>query len=94
MADGECRATGSIKINVTEIAQLGQEWNSSILTAVAASLSTNSSNANVGSLKGNRMFFANDYMVSIGFLAIICVLQYIGPGPTWYRLCHHGEDVL
>ena len=77
MAGGECRATGSIKINVTEIAQLGQEWNSSILTAVAASLSTNSSNANVGSLKGNRMFFANDYMVRIGFSCYyLCLTVY------------------
>lgn len=59
------RATGSININVTEINQLGEEWGSSTLTEVSASLSTNSSSANVGSIAGNRMFFDNDYMVRL-----------------------------
>ena len=56
------RATGSININISEIAQLGEEWGSSTLTTVATSLSKNSSNANEGNIIGNRMFFTNDYM--------------------------------
>ncbi|KAF7791828.1 hypothetical protein EIP86_002852 [Pleurotus ostreatoroseus] len=62
--DGQ--ATGSININVTEIQQLGEEWDSSTLTSVSASLSANSSSANVGNMAGNRMFFDNDYMVQRG----------------------------
>ncbi|KAI0078909.1 polysaccharide lyase family 8 protein [Panus rudis PR-1116 ss-1] len=60
------QATGSIKINITEIKQLGDEWQSDVLTSVYESLSKNTSNANVGSINGNRMFFANDYMVHRG----------------------------
>ena len=57
------RATGSININITEIDQLGEEWNSSTLTTVFDRLASPSKNANVGEITGNRMFFANDYMV-------------------------------
>ncbi|CAL1695912.1 unnamed protein product [Somion occarium] len=60
------QATGSIQINITEIKQLGEEWNSDTLTSAAASLSTNTTDANVGSINGNRMFYANDYMVQRG----------------------------
>ncbi|KAJ3548815.1 hypothetical protein NM688_g5250 [Phlebia brevispora] len=70
------QATGSININVTEIAQLGTEWNSSVLTSVSASLSTNSSTANIGDIKGNRMFFDNDYMVQRGPGYVTTVKMY------------------
>lgn len=56
------RATGGIKINLTEVLQLGQEWSSQPLIEFANSLLNNSTNANAGNLVGNRMFYANDYM--------------------------------
>ncbi|KAI0348044.1 polysaccharide lyase family 8 protein [Trametopsis cervina] len=62
----DAQATGSININITEISQLGALWNSSTLTSVASALASNSSTANVGDVRGNRMFFANDYMVQRG----------------------------
>lgn len=62
------RATGSININITEIQQLGQLWNSSTLLSVYSKLASNSSNANVGNIVGNRMFYDNDYMVSQPFI--------------------------
>jgi hypothetical protein len=60
------QATWSIKINITEIHQLGEEWDSGTLTEIADSLSRNTTNANIGTLMGNRMFYANDYMVQRG----------------------------
>lgn len=58
------RATASIKVNLTDIERLGQLWNSSDLLSAYDSLSKGSVDANVGALKGNRMFYNNDYMVS------------------------------
>lgn len=52
-------------VNITQIQQLGEEWNSDILTSAYTNLSTKTNNANVGSLNGNRMFYNNDYMVNI-----------------------------
>ncbi|KAI0361657.1 galactose mutarotase-like protein [Trametes cingulata] len=60
------QATASININVTEIQELGRLWNSSILQTVSQSLSQPSKNANAGNITGNRMFYANDYMVQRG----------------------------
>lgn len=57
------RATGSIKLNLTEVEELGRLWDSPILINFAQSLSEGGENANAGKLKGNRMFYANDYMV-------------------------------
>jgi hypothetical protein len=59
------RATGSIKINLTQLDQLGQEWHSETLAEIAQSLSKDVANANAGNLTGNRMFYDNDYMVFI-----------------------------
>jgi hypothetical protein len=58
------RATGSIQINLTEVKQLGREWQSQTLMDIPDSLSMDTEDANAGSMKGNRMFYANDYMVS------------------------------
>jgi hypothetical protein len=64
--DDDCiRATGSIKTNLTAVEELGKEWRSQPLIDFAASLSTEISNANAGSLYGNRMFYTNDYMVGL-----------------------------
>ncbi|OBZ79298.1 Chondroitinase-AC, partial [Grifola frondosa] len=60
------QATGSININITEIQQLGEEWDSGNLTSVYNSLIANTTDANVGSINGNRMFYNNDYMVHRG----------------------------
>ncbi|TFK41122.1 polysaccharide lyase family 8 protein [Crucibulum laeve] len=60
------QATGSIKINLTEVGELGDQWSSNVLTNFADSLSEDMSNANAGKLEGNRMFYANDYMVHRG----------------------------
>lgn len=58
------RATGSIQLNLTEIQQLGKAWRSDGLDSVYLGLSHRTSNANVGNLNGNRMFYNNDYMVN------------------------------
>ncbi|KAF9563105.1 polysaccharide lyase family 8 protein [Agrocybe pediades] len=60
------QATGSIHLNLTEIGQLGQQWGSETLINFSNSLSANVSTANAGNLVGNRMFYANDYMVQRG----------------------------
>ncbi|GLB36185.1 putative polysaccharide lyase family 8, N terminal alpha-helical domain [Lyophyllum shimeji] len=60
------QATGSIKINLTQVRELGQLWSSSSMIDFADSLSQSTTNANAGRLKGNRMFYANDYMVHRG----------------------------
>ncbi|KAJ3511297.1 hypothetical protein NLJ89_g4185 [Agrocybe chaxingu] len=62
------QATANIKTNLTQLQTLGQLWNSGEITQVFNSLSSASasSSANVGSLNGNKMFYANDYMVQRG----------------------------
>ncbi|KAH8120362.1 polysaccharide lyase family 8 protein [Phellopilus nigrolimitatus] len=60
------QATASIKINITELQVLGEEWDSDTLTDAYNSLSKNTTNANAGSLNGNRIFYDNDYMVQRG----------------------------
>jgi hypothetical protein len=57
------RVASSIKINLTKIQDLGNQWQSNTLAAAASALSQDTGNANAGNLVGNRMFFANDYMV-------------------------------
>jgi hypothetical protein len=50
-------------MNISEVQQLGEEWNSTVLLEFSSTISANTTDANVGELHGNRMFFANDYMV-------------------------------
>ena len=57
------RATGSINLNLTQVLELGHTWSSDALVTFAGSLLQTATNANAGTLKGNRMFFTNDYMV-------------------------------
>lgn len=59
------RATASIKINITQIEELGELWDSDVMTSVYESLNSSSKDANSGKIHGNRMFYANDYMVSL-----------------------------
>ena len=42
---------------------MGEAWGSDILTDAYNNLSKNTTNANAGSLNGNRVFYNNDYMV-------------------------------
>lgn len=70
------QATGSININLTKVAQLGQEWGASSLVNFAQSLSNPSSTANAGGLTGNRMFYDNDYMVHRGHNYVSTVKMY------------------
>jgi len=58
------RATGSLNLNLSEVLQLGELWNSSILVQVHNSLIKPTKDANAGNLVGNRNFYNNDYMVS------------------------------
>ncbi|KAI0800172.1 chondroitin AC/alginate lyase [Fomes fomentarius] len=60
------QATGSVNINISQIEELGSLWNSDSLKSVATSLASSSDDANSGQIKGNRMFYANDYMVQRG----------------------------
>ncbi|KAG6819802.1 hypothetical protein H0H93_008497 [Arthromyces matolae] len=54
-------ATNGIKIKLTAVGELGQLWGSQKLTDFSQSLSA-PSNVNAGDLRGNRMFYTNDYM--------------------------------
>ncbi|THH06921.1 hypothetical protein EW145_g3747 [Phellinidium pouzarii] len=70
------QATASIKINITELQVLGEEWGSDTLTDAFNNLSKNSSNANVGSLNGNRVFYDNDYIVQRGLGYVSTLRMY------------------
>ncbi|OCH96194.1 polysaccharide lyase family 8 protein [Obba rivulosa] len=58
--------TASIDTNLTQIQVLAEEWGSSTLMDVFDNLSLNTTDANSGALIGNRMFYANDFMVQRG----------------------------
>ncbi|KAF7303320.1 Polysaccharide lyase family 8 protein [Mycena kentingensis (nom. inval.)] len=60
------QATASILLNLTKIGDIGRAWDSSPITTFSTSLLKNSTSANAGNLVGNKMFFANDYMVQRG----------------------------
>ncbi|KAA1468236.1 polysaccharide lyase family 8 protein [Dentipellis sp. KUC8613] len=60
------QATENTKTNLTQLQVLGQEWNSAPLTQAFNDLSLATTTANAGALLGNRMFYANDYMVQRG----------------------------
>ncbi|KZP04687.1 polysaccharide lyase family 8 protein, partial [Athelia psychrophila] len=70
------QATGSINFNISEVQQLANQWQSDALLEVVDSLQTNTSDANSGSIVGNRMFYANDYMVQRGSGYITTVKMY------------------
>ncbi|KIM43567.1 polysaccharide lyase family 8 protein [Hebeloma cylindrosporum] len=62
--DGE--ATHNININLTQVRELGKLWSSASLIDFTNSLTPTTPNANAGNLVGNRMFYADDYMVHRG----------------------------
>lgn len=55
--------TAGILLNVDSIRDLGNLWKEQTLVDVANLLQTPTGTANVGNVLGNRMFWANDYMV-------------------------------
>ncbi|KAH7104835.1 galactose mutarotase-like protein [Auriculariales sp. MPI-PUGE-AT-0066] len=59
-------AVSSILINTTKFDDLGKLWNDKTLQQVAHQLETPTKTANIGNLRGNRMFWANDFMVHRG----------------------------
>ncbi|KIO26606.1 polysaccharide lyase family 8 protein, partial [Tulasnella calospora MUT 4182] len=60
------QATVGLKVNYTQVLQLGQQWKDHNMTKVATSLLKNGTTVNGGKLNGNRMFYNNDYMVQRG----------------------------
>lgn len=60
------QATGGLNLNLSEVLQLGELWNSSIMTRVYHNLVKSTMDANAGNLIGNRNFYNNDYMVHRG----------------------------
>jgi len=58
------RATGSLNLNLSEVLQLGELWNSPTMVQVYYNLIERTRDANAGNLIGNRNFYNNDYMVS------------------------------
>ncbi|KAK7055904.1 polysaccharide lyase family 8 protein [Favolaschia claudopus] len=59
-------SAATLQINLTQIQELGQLWDSDDITEVYNGLAGNGSTVNTGSIVGNRMFYANDYMVHRG----------------------------
>lgn len=70
------RATGSIKMNLTSIGELGRLWQSQSLINFESTLAGSSSSANAGGLQGNRMFYTNDYIVCSTFPIILSKKSY------------------
>ncbi|KAG6850522.1 hypothetical protein H0H93_012523 [Arthromyces matolae] len=60
------QATENLKINTTQVQILGSLWNSTGISQVYNNLLLDTTDANSGALQGNRMFYANDYMVQRG----------------------------
>jgi len=58
------RATASLNLNVSEILQLGELWDSSTMIQVYNNWVEATDDANAGKLVGNRNFYNNDYMVN------------------------------
>jgi len=52
-------------MNLTQIQELGNQWESQKIVKAATSLAQNVTTSNAGKLVGNRMFYDNDYMVSV-----------------------------
>jgi hypothetical protein len=80
-------------MNLSKVEELGEQWNSDVLTNFARSLSVNATSANAGELIGNRMFYANDYMVCRAVTPMSKVTQKL-PGYSRFWLCHLCQDVL
>ncbi|KAJ7146741.1 polysaccharide lyase family 8 protein [Mycena epipterygia] len=74
ISDNDDAAT--LELNLTQIQVLGQLWESDSITNLFNDLSATGSTVNPGSLVGNRMFYANDYMVHRGDNYMISLKMY------------------
>ncbi|KAH7931010.1 polysaccharide lyase family 8 protein [Leucogyrophana mollusca] len=86
------QATGSIKINISQVQELGEQWQSSALLDFSTSLSKNTTDANAGELRGNRMFFDSDYMVTRGPGYVTSVKMY--SNRTVNTECTNSQNLL
>ncbi|KAF8843948.1 polysaccharide lyase family 8 protein [Paxillus ammoniavirescens] len=86
------QATGSIKINISEVLELGEGWQSSPMEQFANSLSKNTTDANAGELRGSRMFFDADYMVTRGPGYVTTLKMY--SNRTKNTECTNSENLL
>ena len=68
MADNQ--ASENLKINLTELQSLGNSWGSAPLQKAYQELSVSTDDANSGNIQGNRIFYANDYAVSVSSVHI------------------------
>ncbi|KAJ7581087.1 polysaccharide lyase family 8 protein [Mycena floridula] len=59
-------SSASLKTNFTQLQVLGQEWNSSTMLSVFNAWNSSPTDANIGAIQGNRIFYANDYIVQRG----------------------------
>lgn len=84
------RATSSLKMNLTQVDVLGQQWNQPKLSQIVSRLNENTTNANAGRLVGNRMFNDADYMVCfpiVLFARLAPFSQARSTGPPRKWLC-------
>ncbi|KAG0708897.1 polysaccharide lyase family 8 protein [Suillus ampliporus] len=86
------QATSSINMNISEVQQLGEEWNSTVLLEFSSTLSVNTTDANAGEIRGNRMFFDNDYMVTRGPGYVTTVRMY--SNRTLNTECLNSQNLL
>lgn len=59
----DAQASGDIRTELSAVLELGELWSSNTLQEFTRNLWKETSNANAGNLVGNKMFYANDYMV-------------------------------
>lgn len=70
------QASASIQMNLTTALELGNLWSSLPLITFASQLLPGSITANAGGLIGNKMFYANDYMVHRGANYVLTLKMY------------------
>ncbi|KAJ7035347.1 polysaccharide lyase family 8 protein [Mycena alexandri] len=66
----------TLEFNLTQIQVLGQLWESGEITSFYNALASNGTSVNPGPVVGNRMFYANDYMVHRGQNYMITLKMY------------------
>ncbi|KAG6813263.1 hypothetical protein H0H92_012677 [Tricholoma furcatifolium] len=86
------QAIENLKINITQIQVLGELWNSSTLSGVYDDLQLSTTDANAGALVGNRMFYANDYMVQRGSGYVTTLRMY--SNRTQNTECINSQNLL
>ncbi|KIY71594.1 polysaccharide lyase family 8 protein [Cylindrobasidium torrendii FP15055 ss-10] len=64
---GDGQASGSLGMNLADVRALGSAWSSAAIQKFASIADQNNMDgANAGKVYGNRMYYANDYMVQRG----------------------------